>query len=450
MKSRGSLLLLIALIATGAHAATEVTASADDGPWPKATRYMPKDPLAVWAADAGSMAVTFDAIVATIQRFLPAEDAAKVTTEIAEMDAKLGFSLRDDFLAHIGPDMGLVIDLPPIDQAAGLIMSGAEDGINQSLDGIALWLEIDDQAKVSRAVERLVSLTGTEVEIEKTQQHVRVCWSPPAAEGEPPPPCLYYATTNGALVVGFTPERIAAMQSPAPADARVTAGDDFTYVAAELDADPRSLLYVNLPRVRRLIDESQMVTGLLAANDEAKPVLELLLDPSMTPHGMGTTTTLVGIGAGTRKVTFGPSWISTGVATTGIVAAIAIPNMLNAINRARQKRTMADIRTIGTVMEAFAVDNMAYPETDGWVACSELAGVVSPTYIAQLPAADGWEGPFSCLSDGRHYVIVSAGRDRVLASDYGGELETTTTTDFDADIVYRDGAFVIYPEGAQN
>ncbi len=49
------------------------------------------------------------------------------------------------------------------------------------------------------------------------------------------------------------------------------------------------------------------------------------------------------------------------VAIIGIIAAIAIPNLLNAINRGRQKRTMADIRTIGTACEAYAVDNSSYP-----------------------------------------------------------------------------------------
>ena len=49
------------------------------------------------------------------------------------------------------------------------------------------------------------------------------------------------------------------------------------------------------------------------------------------------------------------------VAIIGIIAAIAIPNLLNAINRGRQKRTMADIRTIGTAIEAYAVDHASYP-----------------------------------------------------------------------------------------
>ena len=49
------------------------------------------------------------------------------------------------------------------------------------------------------------------------------------------------------------------------------------------------------------------------------------------------------------------------VAIVGILAAIAIPNLLTAMQRSKQKRTMADIRTVATAAEAFAVDNHRFP-----------------------------------------------------------------------------------------
>src|SRR5437660_12266334 len=44
------------------------------------------------------------------------------------------------------------------------------------------------------------------------------------------------------------------------------------------------------------------------------------------------------------------------VAIIGILAAIAIPNLLTAMQRSKQKRTMADMRTIATAWEARATD----------------------------------------------------------------------------------------------
>ncbi len=54
------------------------------------------------------------------------------------------------------------------------------------------------------------------------------------------------------------------------------------------------------------------------------------------------------------------------VAIIGIIVAIAIPNLLNAIQRAKQKRTMGDMRSAGTAAEAYAVDFNHYPAAAGY------------------------------------------------------------------------------------
>src|ERR1700737_1856730 len=89
------------------------------------------------------------------------------------------------------------------------------------------------------------------------------------------------------------------------------------------------------------------------------------------------------------------------IAIIGILAAIAIPNLLNAVQRGKQKRTMSDMRALATAIEAYAVDNNVYPT--GLVACAAglwtTVGTImtdtsftslSPTYIAQPPKVDGW------------------------------------------------------------
>ncbi len=49
------------------------------------------------------------------------------------------------------------------------------------------------------------------------------------------------------------------------------------------------------------------------------------------------------------------------VAIIGILAAIAVPNFLNAQTRARIARTNGDLRTIGMAMEQYFVDRGKYP-----------------------------------------------------------------------------------------
>jgi type II secretion system protein G len=134
------------------------------------------------------------------------------------------------------------------------------------------------------------------------------------------------------------------------------------------------------------------------------------------------------------------------VAIIGIIAAIAIPNLLNAINRGRQKRTMADMRSIATAVESYAVDNNYYPPDVA--TASTLGTFLSPTYIKRLPSDDGWNQPmvFQTDSAGRHYTIISYARDKA-ASDF---TQGAQTNNFDCDIYYQDGTFTQWPEGVQN
>ncbi len=130
------------------------------------------------------------------------------------------------------------------------------------------------------------------------------------------------------------------------------------------------------------------------------------------------------------------------VAIIGIIAAIAIPNLLAAINRGRQKRSMSDMRTIGTAIEAYAVDNSFYPGADSM---GELKSHLDGPYIKSAPNNDGWRTSFVVTSTSRSYTLICYGRD--LSS--GDIAVGTTTTDFDCDIAYSTGVVIKWPEGMQ-
>jgi general secretion pathway protein G len=148
------------------------------------------------------------------------------------------------------------------------------------------------------------------------------------------------------------------------------------------------------------------------------------------------------------------------VAIIGILAAIAIPNLLTAMQRAKQKRTMADMRSIATAWEARATDMNRYNaaganagQTNA-VTGSNLSGALTPTYIKNLPQKDGWGNDYEFGADqawangtgtaAQQYGILSTGRDGKQAGTTGG-----ATTNFDCDIIYSNGSFTQYPEGVQ-
>jgi type II secretion system protein G len=143
------------------------------------------------------------------------------------------------------------------------------------------------------------------------------------------------------------------------------------------------------------------------------------------------------------------------IAIIGILAAIAIPNLLNAVQRGKQKRTMSDMRALATAIESYAVDNNVYPPATCTAGLYTTAGTVlttasftdlTPTYIAQPPKTDGWGGFLVYGKDaaGNNYNIVSYGRDKTAQT-----LVCGTTTNFNDDIAYSNGTFIQWPEGTQ-
>ncbi len=135
------------------------------------------------------------------------------------------------------------------------------------------------------------------------------------------------------------------------------------------------------------------------------------------------------------------------VAIIGIIAAIAIPNLLNAIDRGKQKRTMADLRSMGTAIEEYSIDNNFYPVATN---VTELEAEVSPSYIRALPANDGWGNAFEVDSDPTLYTLASCGKGATGGCSSACTGGCGATQSFADDIIFSVGSFVQWPEGKQD
>jgi len=133
------------------------------------------------------------------------------------------------------------------------------------------------------------------------------------------------------------------------------------------------------------------------------------------------------------------------VAIIGIIAAIAIPNLLNAIDRSKQKRTMADMRSVGTACEEYSIDNNYYPVATTQGNLSVISNNLQPTYIKVVPLVDGWNFnlQYGSATGGSAYTVRSYGKDNTKNGAQGA------TTDFNCDIVFQGGQFTSYPQGIQ-
>jgi type II secretory pathway pseudopilin PulG len=142
------------------------------------------------------------------------------------------------------------------------------------------------------------------------------------------------------------------------------------------------------------------------------------------------------------------------IAIVGIIAAIAIPNLITAQQRSKQHRTMADVRSLATALEAYATDNNKYPDVSS---VADLGATLVPKYIKVVPTRDGWGHAlrYQCAKERSvctHYIIASAGKDGQFEHDDLLAYRSAPpgpVTNFDCDIVFADGSFLEYPQGFQ-
>lgn len=150
------------------------------------------------------------------------------------------------------------------------------------------------------------------------------------------------------------------------------------------------------------------------------------------------------------------------VAVIGIIAALLIPNMLEALQKAKQKRSMASIRNLGSQVMNRITDGLgaagAGQDTFTWpgggclVTCEEF---FSDEESKQC--SDGWGGQLEMVLDltagdcpelfnqGVAVAIRSCERDQNCDTEHPkGSFASTL---FDEDIVWTDGFFVRWPEG---
>ena len=160
------------------------------------------------------------------------------------------------------------------------------------------------------------------------------------------------------------------------------------------------------------------------------------------------------------------------VAIVGIIAAILIPNLLDSLQKTKQKRTMADMRDLGAGWMSWLTDQSSAAaagqtaKTYNFLALTESLTadeLMTSLYISKdmfytrnVPSHDGWARPFDYRwsgdpSSATVIGIRSYARDGTEGPNgSGGQYQSGPflTSDYNQDIVWADGFFVTYPNGA--
>jgi len=129
------------------------------------------------------------------------------------------------------------------------------------------------------------------------------------------------------------------------------------------------------------------------------------------------------------------------VAIIGIIAAIAIPNLLEATQRAKQRRSMGDMKSIANALGQYIQDANIVPQAN---ALTGLSNVLVPTYIGGVPDKDGWNNDFIYTTTAKDsYTLKSPGRDGNL-----NVYATRNDRNWDADLAISNGFFIASPESS--
>jgi general secretion pathway protein G len=149
------------------------------------------------------------------------------------------------------------------------------------------------------------------------------------------------------------------------------------------------------------------------------------------------------------------------IAIIGILAGILIPNLLDAMQKAKQKRTVADMRITGTAMFSWLSDQVGAAAAGATatsidlsqykaITLTDLSTLLVPAYIERVSELDGWKNPYSYYLDpinvqSTHVMLIgSGGRDNsTIAGTY--TVNGFEPTDYDQDVIWADGFFVRWP-----
>jgi len=139
----------------------------------------------------------------------------------------------------------------------------------------------------------------------------------------------------------------------------------------------------------------------------------------------------------------------------GLIAAIAVPEVMRALDTVRQKKTMTDLTEWGVAMNAYMVDYGFFPYLPGGIDSPVGPGVFiydmfqEKRYLIKALYLDGWNHNFRYTPGGidmrtcAGYTIASSGK--------GGTVDPIIPvfTCFQCDIRLRKGQFISKPEGKQ-
>jgi type II secretion system protein G len=165
------------------------------------------------------------------------------------------------------------------------------------------------------------------------------------------------------------------------------------------------------------------------------------------------------------------------VAIIGILAALLIPNALEAIQKAKQKSSMKEIMSMSTAMADYITDHGDWTlvaQDGALVQGCPFQTAVATFYMKIVPLGDPWNTPYQVFcgdaavrgaiasagteAGSDDFAVESFGRNKIVGPKQASDYSTTTPeagfynvskmADFDNDLVAWNGSWIVGPRTA--
>jgi hypothetical protein len=314
--------------------------------------------------------------------------------------------------------------------------------------GLAIVIKVKEPA-IFDLLKKQIEAKGQKVEEKDGVQRINIPLPPFNLPINLKPAILQ---TKGMLILASNPELVDAMFAAEKDGNGLKSTDEFKKLAKNISLKGNSFKYQSPKFFNTImkIQEQSLAAAGQNANEQAEAMafFHSLFPKEMGSFGIETVTSEGSIYTFNHNMSFTHVVLLPAVFVGGIVAAIAIPNMIVAMQKGKQKATMGELRSAGLAIEAYITDKGEAPPAKNF---EELKAKLVPFYAKMLPDKDGWGNELlykhGTGSQKEEYFIGAPCRDGIFDGfQQTGQYIVTTQQEFGNDIIYSNGSFVYGPK----
>ncbi|MFC2172841.1 type II secretion system protein GspG [Acidobacteriota bacterium] len=374
---------------------------------------------------------------------------------IQQFHEKYGVDLRKDLLPLFEREFTYAYGLSDLDQTIQVLSAMDKGNKNKAmkskavqdlLNRLVLIWGVSSEKDFNMLIGRILSAHEIDIASERVGKRTFYTIVLPSEEMDFR---IEYTFDAGMLLIGFSRETVAECLENKRSGRGLVTTKAYRDVFDNLYDRPKQRLYVNLPRIAGIINESAIIKMAVTEKPQSEKVIRTIIPKEGYDLGIGMVS--YETKGGHKTEAFGPVGLLGKLqgAYLSLIPAIALPNMLNAVQKGKQVRTLSDMRSIAICVESYTIDNGYPPASEELVEVSRIQSQIEPTFIRKLPVKDGWGNPFRYMTVGDSYYVVSTGKDGKLDGPIKNIRPGTLTTNANRDIVYKDGEFIQQPKASR-